>query len=488
MTELHDTLVEFVQVLRTADVKVSPAETLDAMEALDIIGVENRVLLKNSLSMVLSKNPEEKEAFNTSFDRFFSFDKFSSENNAAEPGEDTHQDDGEFDPESNAPNQQSGQGGQGGGQGGGGGAEASGELDFEQLEAQSELGKLLLSGDRMEVMIKMAEAGRQVEVNQIVVFTQKGLYTRKIMEAMGLKGLQDEVGELQEEGGRPQMHLAGQLKGARDHLREQVRDYVEKQFFLHADESGKQLREELLKKVKLSNLEKRNFKDVQEIVFKMAKKLVSIHSKRRKTFKRGQLDIRKTLRNNMQYDGMLFDLKWKSQKVDRPKVMCICDVSGSVSNYSRFLLMFLYSLAEILPKVRSFAFSSDLGEVSRLFQQSKLEDAMAKTMRDYGNGSTDYGQMLADFRSHILKDVDSKTTVIILGDARNNYGDPKSEILREVYDKAQRVIWLNPEPKSSWTVGDAEMKKYAPCCHQTEVCNSLVHLERVVGNLLRVAV
>ena len=305
---------------------------------------------------------------------------------------------------------------------------------------------------------------------------------------MGLKGLQDEVGELQEEGGRPQMHLAGQLKNARDYLREQVRDYVEKQFFLHADESGKQLREELLKKVKLSNLEKRNFKDVQEIVFKMAKKLVSIHSKRRKTFKRGQLDIRKTLRSNMQYDGMLFDLKWKSQKVDRPKVICICDVSGSVSNYSRLLLMFLYSLAEILPKVRSFAFSSDLGEVTQLFQQSKLEDAMAKTMRDYGNGSTDYGQMLADFRSHVLKDVDSKTTVIILGDARNNYGDPKSEILREVYNKAQRVIWLNPEPKSSWTVGDAEMKKYAPCCHQTEVCNSLVHLERVVGNLLRVAV
>ena len=486
MTELHDTLVEFVQVLRTADVKVSPAETLDAMETLDIIGIENRVLLKNSLSMVLSKNPEEKEAFNTSFDRFFSFNKFSSENNATALDDDTHQDDGEFDPESDSPNQQSGQGGQGGGQGGG--TEASGELDFEQLAAQSELGKLLLSGDRMKVMIKMAEAGRQVNVNEIVVFTQKGLYTRKIMEAMGLKGLQDEVGELQEEGGRPQMHLAGQLKSARDYLREQVRDYVEKQFFLHADESGKQLREELLKKVKLSNLEKRNFKDVQEIVFKMAKKLVSIHSKRRKTFKRGQLDIRKTLRSNMQYDGMLFDLKWKSQKVDRPKVMCICDVSGSVSNYSRFLLMFLYSLAEILPKVRSFAFSSDLGEVTRLFQQSKLEDAMAKTMRDYGNGSTDYGQMLADFRSHVLKDVDPKTTVIILGDARNNYGDPKSEILREVYNKAQRVIWLNPEPKSSWTVGDAEMKKYAPCCHQTEVCNSLVHLERVVGNLLRVAV
>jgi uncharacterized protein with von Willebrand factor type A (vWA) domain len=237
--------------------------------------------------------------------------------------------------------------------------------------------------------------------------------------------------------------------------------------------------------VKLSNLEKRNFKEVQEIVFRMAKKLIAIHSKRRKTFKRGQLDVRKTLRHNMQYDGMFFDLRWKASKVDRPKVMAICDVSGSVSNYSRFLLMFLYSLAEILPKVRSFAFSSDLGEVTQLFDHSNLEDAIAKTLRDYGSGSTDYGQMFIDFKKNCMDDVNNKTTIIILGDARNNYGDPQAEVLREIYDKSKRIIWLNPEPRNSWTVGDAEMKKYAPSCHQVEVCNSLLHLERVVGNLLR---
>lgn len=485
MSEMHDTLVDFVKVLRTADIKVSPAETLDAMQTLDIVGFNDRQFLKNSLSLVLSKNPEEKEAFEDCFDRYFTFDKFNTtESDEASANDDSFDDDGDFDADSNQQGQPGGKGsGMGGGQGGG---EEEAE-DMEGLSPTSELGKLLLEGSRTDVMVKMAEAGREVEVSQIVVFTQKGLYTRKIMDAMGLKGLQEEIGELQEEGGRPENHLAGRLKKARDQLREGVRDYVERQFMLHADESGKQLREELLRKVKLSNLEKRNFKDVQEIVIKMAKKLIAIHSKRRKTFKRGQLDVRKTLRNNMQYDGALFDIKWKSQKVDRPKVMCICDVSGSVSNYSRFLLMFLYSLAEILPKVRSFAFSSDLGEVTRLFDQNNLEDAMAKTMRDYGNGSTDYGQMLEDFRSHCMKDVDSKTTIIILGDARNNYGDPKAEILREMYDKAQRVIWLNPEPKSSWTVGDAEMKKYAPCCHQTEVCNSLTHLERVVANLLRVA-
>ncbi len=478
------TLVDFVKVLRTAEINVSPAETLDAMQAMDIVGYSDRNFLKDSLSMVLSKTPEEKEAFNSCFDRYFAFQKFKSDE--TEPGGDgegpDQSDDSDFDQQADGQRQSGGKGsGQGMGQAGG-----SEAIDDENgLQPSSKLGKLLLSGNKTELTIAMAEAGREAEVNQIVVFTQKGLYTRKIMDAMGLKGLQDEIAELQAHGGRPQNQLSGKLKKARDRLREQVRDYVEKQFFLHADESGKQLREELLKKVKLSNLEKRNFKDVQEVVFKMAKKLIAIHSKRRKTYKRGQLDIRKTLRNNMQFDGMFFDLKWKASKVDRPKVMCICDVSGSVSNYSRFLLMFLYSLAEILPKVRSFAFSSDLGEVTRLFEQSNLEDAMARTMRDYGNGSTDYGQMLMDFKRQCMDDVNNKTTIIILGDARNNYGDPKSEILREMYDKSKRVIWLNPEPKMSWTVGDAEMKKYAPCCHQADVCNSLTHLERVVSNLLR---
>lgn len=480
--QLQDTLVDFVKALRAADVQVSPAETLDAMATLDLVGLEDKRFLKNSLAMVLSKTPEEKAAFEECFERFFSFQTFSPDS-GAEGETSAEADDSAQRPSANA--QGSGKGsGSGGGEGGG---QPEDELDFEPLSPSSELGRLLLDGNHTEILVKMAQAGREVEVNQIVVFTQKGLYTRKIMEAMGLAGLQQEIADLQEGGARPQTHLAGRLKQAREQLREAVRDYVERQFFLHADETGQRLREDLLKKVKLSNLEKRNFKDVQAIVIKMAKKLVSIHSKRRKVFKRGQLDVRKTLRSNMQFDGMLFNIKWKSRRVDRPQVMCICDVSGSVSNYSRFLLMFLYSIAELLPKVRSFAFSSDLGEVTRLFQQNNLEDAMAKTMRDYGNGSTDYGQMLQDFKSHCLKDVNQKTTVIILGDSRNNYGDPKAEILREIYDKAQRVIWLNPEPRSAWTAGDAEMKKYAPACHQAEVCNSLTHLERMVSNLLRVS-
>ena len=187
----------------------------------------------------------------------------------------------------------------------------------------------------------------------------------------------------------------------------------------------------------------------------------------------------------MSYDGHIFDLHWKSVKVDRPKVFAICDVSGSVANYARFMLMFLYSLEEVMPKVRFFAFSSDLAEVTELFARNKIEDAIAKTLRDYGGGSTDYGQALVDFKRKCLKDVDNRSTIIILGDARNNYGEAKQEILQAIYLRSKRVIWLNPESRNTWNVGDAEMRKYTPYVHQAEECNSLLHLERTVSNLLK---
>ena len=349
----------------------------------------------------------------------------------------------------------------------------------------SALGTLLMQDSKVELSMAMSAAGEAVDVREIQVFTQKGLYTRRIMDQMGLVELNREIAGAREDPAVPVRRLGQELRRRRDWLRGQVRDYVERQFLLHADASGKRLREELLRKVKLSNVEHRSFRLIQEIVYKMAKRLATMHSRRKKVFKKGQLNVPRTLRHNMAYDGAIFDLRWKSVKIDRPKVFAICDVSGSVANYARFMLMFLYSLEEVMPKVRSFAFSSDLAEVTDLFDRNAIEDAIAKTLRDYGGGSTDYGQAFEDFKRSCLDDVDNRTTIIILGDARNNYGDPRVEILKEMYDRAKRVIWLNPEARNAWTVGDAEMRRYSAYCHQVEECNSLMHLERVVGNLLK---
>ncbi|HEY5680159.1 MAG TPA: VWA domain-containing protein [Pseudomonadales bacterium] len=494
------TLTNFIRALRNSEVRISTAETLDAFNTVELVGYRDRAALKRSLALVLPKTADEKETFEQCFDAYFSFTDIQGSQGAA----------GEAERASDA---ETTAGGEEGGEGGGAqpgearpgdaagsakkkqkpGASADAEADEDEdlgagamSKPQSTLGQLLMANSKVELSVATAAAGEAVDVRDIEVFTQKGLYTRRIMEEMGLADLNREISELRQRPAVPDRRLGQELTRRRDWLREQVRDYVEKQFLLHADASGKRLREELLRKVKLSNVEQRSFRLIQEIVFRMAKKLAALHSRRKKVFKRGQINIPRTLRHNMAYDGAIFDLRWKSVKIDRPKVFAICDVSGSVANYARFMLMFLYSLEEVMPKVRSFAFSSDLAEVTELFERNAIEDAIAKTIRDYSGGSTDYGQSLMDFKKLCLDEVDNRTTIIILGDARNNYGDPHTELLKELYDRCKRLIWLNPEPRNAWGVGDSEMRRYAAYCHQVEECNSLMHLERIVGNLLRV--
>jgi uncharacterized protein with von Willebrand factor type A (vWA) domain len=490
------TISNFIRALRNADVRVSTAETLDAISAVELVGYSDKEHLKRSLSMVLPKTADEKVTFDACFDQFFRFQDVRGE--STNNGEDNGEQEGE----------ESGEGGDGEGGGAGGDPQTQNrskkkskskakknnlyeeeeEADLgpgEVTDAHSPLGKLLMANSRVELAQSMAEAGEATNVREIQIFTQKGLYARRIMDHMGLADLNREISDLRTDSRVPARRLGQQLKQRRDFLREQVRDYVEQQFMLNADVSGKRLREEMLRSVKLSNIEHRNFRLIQEMVYKMAKKLSTLHSRRRKIFKRGQLNVPKTLRNNMSYDGAIFDLYWKSVKVDRPKVFAICDVSGSVANYARFMLMFLYSMDEVMPKVRSFAFSSDLAEVTELFNRNKLEDAIAKTLHDYSGGSTDYGQALLDFKKLCLDDVDNRTTIIILGDARNNHGEAHAEVLKELYDRSKRIIWLNPEAKLAWNTGDSEMRKYGAYSHQVEECNSLMHLERVVSNLLR---
>jgi uncharacterized protein with von Willebrand factor type A (vWA) domain len=491
-------LSNFIRALRNAEIRVSTAETLDAFNVVELVGYRDRTFLKDALSIALPKTPDEKETFSDCFDSFFAFRTIKSSESAAsgaageQPGGDAGTDEsGEGGEPSEAAE---GRSGGGGGKGGrkpkrsASAAEAEAEEELgpgEMSEPTSALGRLLMAGARVELSMAMAKAGVDVKIQEIQVFTQKGLYTRRIMEAMGLGDLQQEISGLRQSRTIPERRLGQELTRRREWLREQVRDYVEQQFLLHADATGRRLREELLRKVKLSNVEQRNFRLIQEVVFRMAKKLAALHSRRKKVFKRGALNVPRTLRHNMAYDGAIFDLHWKSVKIDRPKVFAICDVSGSVANYARFMLMFLYSLEEVMPKVRSFAFSSDLAEVTELFERNAIEDAIAKALRDYSGGSTDYGQAFLDFRKLCLDDVDNRTTIIILGDARNNYGDPRAEFLKEMYDRCKRLIWLNPESRSTWNVGDSEMRRYSAYCHQTEECNSLMHLERIVGNLLR---
>ena len=352
----------------------------------------------------------------------------------------------------------------------------------QELNAQLDtpLMEMLRDDDRNGLAVSIAQAGESVGLAEIQMFTQKGQYTRKILDALGEEHIRQAVVDL-ENRGSPALQ---ELQTYRDRLRELVRDHVEREYLLHAEGKNKQFMDEILSKTRLNNIEYHYLQRVHNLVRKMAKKLAAKHSRKRKIYKRGQLNMTKTIRRGIPNDGVMFKVYWKSVKKDQPKILAVCDVSGSVAAYAKFLLMFLYSLSDVLPRVRSFAFSSHLGEVSDLFTQHSLEKAIELVNWQYG-GATDYGNSLLDFAKLAMDDIDSNTTVIILGDARNNNGDPKLEVMQSIYQRAKKVIWLNPESRKVWGSGDSEMHRYQSACHFAAECNNLQQLERVVDQLLR---
>ncbi len=480
-------LSDFIRALRAQDVRISPAEAIEAGAALELLGYEDRQILKQGLSNALAKTVDEKTAFDETFDKYFEFRSFSGK---AASGAALSQEDASPDQAGDPGGQQGGEGGSptGGGSGQGQGQARGEPADQSAAEAaEADLIDILERGDRAELQRRLAEAARRAGVTDIRFFTQRGMYGLRIQREMGSERLDDLIAEARDSSDPAQQSEGARLAALREVLRAEVRDYVERQLSLFAANAGRRLREEILESVRLSAVERSDMKLMHELVRKMAKRLVSLHSRRRKVARRGALDVRKTIRVNIEYDGLLFHTIWKKRKIDRPKVMAICDVSGSVAQVSRFLLMFLYSLHDVIPNVRSFAFSGQLGEVTDLFEREEVERAIAETLDRFG-GSTDYGEALETFESLALDEIDRKTTVLILGDARNNNAEPRADILRKIHDRARRVIFLNPEPRTSWNTGDSVMRVYEPCVDRAIVCASLKDLERVVSDLLRTAV
>ncbi|MBS61491.1 VWA domain-containing protein [Salinisphaera sp.] len=487
-------LTDFVRALRAADVRVSPAETLDAFRAVELIGWRERSQLKHALAAVLAKSADEADAFDACFEQFFRFDAFGE--SAPEASHDKSLEQAST---ANEPSAAPGEGQGGGGAGGSGGntpdapdtaadEESSAEAGAPGRSvagARSPLGRQLMANDRNALAMAISQAARAHGLEDIKVFTQQGLYTRRILDSMGRGPLMDEILAGEAAAGESERALAAELRRRYERLRIRVRDHVEDQFLLHADAQGERLREQLLYRARLAAISRRDDALMRRAIERMARQLTAAHSRKRRVKQRGKLDVPRTLRRNMRYDGTLIELAWRSRQVERPRVFAICDVSGSVALYARFMLMFLYSLGDVLPKVRAFAFCSDLGEVTDLFQQHDLDEAMARTLAEHGQGSSDYGHALADFERLALADVDRRSTVLILGDARNNEGEARTDLLRKIYDRARRVIWLNPEPRVAWDTGDSVMGRYRAHCHQVNECGSLAQLERVVSDLLR---
>ncbi len=445
---MQKVLGDFIHALRHAGLPISSAETLDALRAAQLVGIDNAPLLKHSLGMTLTKRLEHRLTYEQIFDQYFNSHDQLKEGYQIAP---------------EPPSQES--------------------LSETIPSLNSSLAQQLMNSDMSAMQVMITSAATASGAQDISFITQVPMVTYRVMQALGDTEFQQELVALtnsDESSAAVQL-----LRQRRSQLQQQVRDYVEQQYLIFNQNEPNKLRESNLQKVNLTSIDHRNYKLMGALVRKAAKRLASMHSRRRRITKRGLLDVRRTIAANAAYDGFLFHTKWKSTRVDRPKVMVVCDVSGSVSEVARFLLLFLYCLQDVLPKVRSFVFSSDMAEVTQLFEQKDMDQALAEVMLKWANLPSDYGKALTDFQNMALADIDNRTTVIMLGDARNNNEDGNISVWEEVYRRSQRVIWLNPEGEFSWDSADSIMSKYAPYCSHVETCNSLQDLNRILGSVLK---
>jgi uncharacterized protein with von Willebrand factor type A (vWA) domain len=443
-TPATEPLRRFLQVARGAGLRISAAEGIDAARTLDIVGYADREVLKHSLGLVLSKTPDEKMLYDEAFELYFKHEALTGK------GTD------------NAGNEQT------------------------AVQSQS-LSELLLSGNQAGLASAMEAAGREAGLQNIRFFTQKNLYVRRMLLRMGLKEAEEKVEALRNDGTQATSDQAAQLETRLAGLREKVRDFVERSLLMYARGDNEAFREEVLKSARLSNVDKRDLERMRILVRQMAKKLAARYAKNRRRHLRGHLDARRTIRRNMGWGGVPFITVWKQKKIEKPRIMVLCDVSGSVAAMAQFLLMFLYALNEALSDIRAYAFSGSLIEVSEILEKNPIEKAIEKIMEAIGLGSSNYGNSLADFEEGWIKFVTNKTTIIILGDARGNNTDPRTDILSRLSLRAQRVIWLNPEFKPMWGTGDSDMHRYAPFCNLLTECSTLRHLERAISSILDTA-
>jgi hypothetical protein len=212
-------------------------------------------------------------------------------------------------------------------------------------------------------------------------------------------------------------------------------------------------------------------------------------ARKRRHGRKGALDFRNTVRHSLSYGGVPAEPKFKYPRPAKPEIFVIADISGSVAAFARFTLHLVYAISGQFSKVRSFVFIDGIDEVTRFFEGTDdIVEAIHRVNSEadvvWVDGHSDYGHAFEVFWQRYGRDVGPKTTVIILGDARNNYHASNSWVIKEIKARARHTYWLNPEPRAYWDTGDSIVGEYATHCDGAFECRNLRQLERFVDHLV----
>lgn len=469
---MDEKLIKFTALLRQNGVRVSMAENMDTFHAVQLLGLGDRQTFKDALRATLVKRAVDMSTFDELFDLYFTGLGSSIKRSASNLMSTLNLDEAAFQQLLDQLEQ------------------ALKDLDVDL----SELAQYLLSNNTGQLERLLREAARAADAQNIQRSFQEGRYSHAIAQAVGLAGLSAELEELKTrldeldgldaaDRERLRRFLERRLQDLTDMIKRSVRMELEKQDHTLRETQ----RMQALAEKSFYYLSEDEIRRMREAVSKLAQRLKNVASIRRQRAKRGKFDVKQTLRHNLQYGGVPFKIKLDRRVRERPQVVILCDVSDSVRNVSRFMLQFVYSLQDLYSRVRSFIFVSDIGEVTHLFEEQDISEAIEQSL----NGGiinvfahSDFGLAFRNFHRDHIGSVNSKTTVLILGDARNNYNVAHEWVLRDIRKRAKQLIWLNPENRMTWGFGDSEMDRYQPHCDVVEECRNLNQLYRVIDHMV----
>ena len=476
---LFELLEGFVVELRNAGLPVSLSENIDAAEAVQQINIEDRTAFKYALAATLVKNDAHWRTFETLFEVYFSLrgPEYDLDGDALSFGED----DFGVDPGE----QPQGEGGQGGGDG----------LSPEELAEL--LFQALLRGDEtlMRAIARQAvrrfagmEPGRPVGGTYYLYRTLRNLDLESVLDRL--------MDQARQQSGQQLSPLQERLEKDEyedriQKLRQEIEAEIRRRLVADrgAEAMAKTLRKPLPEDVDFMHASREEMVMLRRAIYPLTRKLAARLARKRRHKRRGPLDFRSTVRHSLSYGGVPVEPRFRHPKPHKPEIFVIADISGSVAAFARFTLHLVYAISSQFSRVRSFVFIDGLDEVTPFFEGvDDITDAIHRVNTEadvvWVDGHSDYGHALEVFWDRYGNDVGPKTTVMILGDARNNYHASQAWIAKEIGKKARKLFWLNPEPKAYWNTGDSIVNEYAVHCDGVFEVRNLRQLERFVDNLV----
>ena len=478
-----DLLSGFVQELRNAGLPVSLTENLDAMEAVRHIPLEDRDAFKYALGATMVKNSAHWRSFETVFEVYFSM-----RGPEYKIGEGTEDELEQMWREMQEQMQQQ----QGEGKGSSGGMDSLTPEEIAQM-----LMKALMNGDQglMRALAKQSvqrfagmEPGRPVGGTYYLYRTLRNLDLDNMLQKLIEASKQEVGGELTPLEERLEKD---EYESRIDQFKKEIEAEIRRRLVADrgAEAMAKTLRKPLPEDVEFMHASRDEMQALKKSLYPLTRKLAARLARKRRHGRKGPLDFRNTVRHSLSYGGTPAEPKFKQPRPSKPELMVVADISGSVAAFARFTLMLVYAIQGQFSKVRSFVFIDGIDEVTEFFKGTDdISEAIHRVNTEadvvWVDGHSDYGHAFEVFWDKYGKDVGPKTTVLFLGDARNNYHASQAWVIKEIRSKARQVYWLNPEPKSYWNTGDSIVGEYAAHTDGAYECRNLRQLEAFVEKLV----